>query len=185
MQFLGASTACPLHHLPDRGPARWFAEAASEDDIACPALLLPASASCRSCSGGAARLLVSDAGFPGLVLRIACVVLHPPRRTVAPRTVDGLSPPRPEADGTANCLRCSRNCAGRSRSHSIRRSPHCGWRPRSAGMRRPYGQEVCKPSQVGRSIGKPCKLWSFHASECGFSYQPQHLINSTPAESAM
>lgn len=52
------------------GPARWFAEAATEDDI------LEAVEFARSRSlplfplGGGSNLLVSDAGFPGLVLRI-------------------------------------------------------------------------------------------------------------------
>jgi UDP-N-acetylmuramate dehydrogenase len=53
------------------GPARWFSEAASEAEIA------EAVAWARERSlplfvlGGGSNLLVSDAGFPGLVLRIA------------------------------------------------------------------------------------------------------------------
>src|SRR5271155_3262638 len=53
------------------GPARWFAEAASEDEILegvdfarvrnLPLFIL----------GGGSNLLVSDEGFPGLVLRVA------------------------------------------------------------------------------------------------------------------
>ena len=52
------------------GPARWFAEAASEDDV------VEATAWARSavwgsvCARRGSNLLVADAGFDGLVLRI-------------------------------------------------------------------------------------------------------------------
>jgi UDP-N-acetylmuramate dehydrogenase len=61
----------PLTTLGIGGPARWFVEATSEADIADAV----SWASTRNIPlfvlGGGSNLLVSDAGFPGLVLRIA------------------------------------------------------------------------------------------------------------------
>ena len=53
------------------GPARWFAEAASEDDVAEAAAWAQEHALPLFVLGGGSNLLVSDAGFNGLVLRVA------------------------------------------------------------------------------------------------------------------
>src|SRR5665811_1100742 len=53
------------------GPARWFAEAASEDDIAAGVTFAGDHQLPLFILGGGSNLLVSDAGFPGLVLRVA------------------------------------------------------------------------------------------------------------------
>jgi UDP-N-acetylmuramate dehydrogenase len=53
------------------GPARWFAEAASEDDIVECAAWARARALPLFVLGGGSNLLVADAGFDGLVLRVA------------------------------------------------------------------------------------------------------------------
>jgi UDP-N-acetylmuramate dehydrogenase len=53
------------------GPARWFAEAASEDEIAEAVRFARARQLPLFVLGGGSNLLVSDEGFEGLVLRIA------------------------------------------------------------------------------------------------------------------
>jgi UDP-N-acetylmuramate dehydrogenase len=53
------------------GPARWFAEAASEGEIAGAVQFAKGRNLPLFVLGGGSNLLVSDSGFPGLVLRIA------------------------------------------------------------------------------------------------------------------
>lgn len=71
MQFLEQIPLAPYTTFRIGGPARYFAEAASESDI------LEAVDFACSCNlplfvlGGGSNLLVADEGFPGLVLRIA------------------------------------------------------------------------------------------------------------------
>ena len=52
------------------GPARWFVEAASEDEIAEAAAWAREHRVPLFVLGGGSNLLVSDAGFDGLVLRM-------------------------------------------------------------------------------------------------------------------
>jgi UDP-N-acetylmuramate dehydrogenase len=76
MEFLENVSLAPYTTFRIGGPARWFAEAASEADI------LDAVAFARRrdlplfALGGGSNLLVSDAGFAGLVLRIALRGVH-------------------------------------------------------------------------------------------------------------
>jgi UDP-N-acetylmuramate dehydrogenase len=53
------------------GPARWFAQAVTEDDIGEAVVWAKEHGVPLFVLGGGSNLLVSDAGFPGLVLRIA------------------------------------------------------------------------------------------------------------------
>ncbi len=52
------------------GPARWFVEAASEDEVAEAAAWAAEQGAALFVLGGGSNLLVSDAGFDGMVLRI-------------------------------------------------------------------------------------------------------------------
>src|ERR1039457_3338910 len=52
------------------GPARWFVEAASEEEIAEAAAWAEEHAAKLFVLGGGSNLLVADAGFDGLVLRV-------------------------------------------------------------------------------------------------------------------
>ncbi len=61
----------PLTTFGIGGPARWFADAASEDDVAQAVAWAHARRVPVFVLGGGSNLLVSDAGFDGLVLRIA------------------------------------------------------------------------------------------------------------------
>src|ERR1039458_4468141 len=52
------------------GPARWFVDAASEDEIVEAAAWARERGLALFVLGGGSNLLVSDAGFDGLVLRV-------------------------------------------------------------------------------------------------------------------
>jgi UDP-N-acetylmuramate dehydrogenase len=71
MQFLEQVPLAPYTTFQIGGPARWFAEAASEDDIAAGIAFAAERRLPLFVLGGGSNLLVSDAGFSGLVLRIA------------------------------------------------------------------------------------------------------------------
>src|ERR1700721_290270 len=71
MEFLQHVTLAPYTTFQIGGPARWFAEAASEDDIGAGVAFATERRLPLFILGGGSNLLVSDAGFPGLVLRIA------------------------------------------------------------------------------------------------------------------
>ena len=69
------------------GPARWFAEAASEDNTVECAAWARARALPLFVLGGGSNLLVADAGFDGLVLRVALrgIAVAEPARESDPR----------------------------------------------------------------------------------------------------
>src|ERR1700758_174808 len=71
MEFLEHVPLAPYTTFQIGGPARWFAEAASEDDIAAGIAFASERRLPLFVLGGGSHLLVSDAGFSGLVLRIA------------------------------------------------------------------------------------------------------------------
>jgi UDP-N-acetylmuramate dehydrogenase len=71
MQLLEQVPLAPYTTFQIGGPARWFAEAASEDDIATGVAFAAERHLPLFVLGGGSNLLVSDAGFSGLVLRIA------------------------------------------------------------------------------------------------------------------
>jgi UDP-N-acetylmuramate dehydrogenase len=71
MQILEEVPLAPYTTFQIGGPARWFAEALSEDDIAAGMAFARERKVPLFILGGGSNLLVSDAGFPGLVLRIA------------------------------------------------------------------------------------------------------------------
>ena len=71
MQFLEQVPLGPFTTFQIGGPARWFAEAASEEDIAAGIAFAAERQLPLFVLGGGSNLLVSDTGFPGLVLRMA------------------------------------------------------------------------------------------------------------------
>ena len=94
MQFLEQVPLAPYTTFQIGGPARWFAEAASEDDIAAGVTFAGEHRLPLFILGGGSNLLVSDAGFPGLVLRIALQGI-----ASTTRTAGSLSRRRPEKTG--------------------------------------------------------------------------------------
>src|SRR3984885_14516146 len=71
MQILEEVPLAPYTTFQIGGPARWFAEALSEDDIVAGIAFSRERQVPPFILGGGSNLLVSDAGFPGLGLRIA------------------------------------------------------------------------------------------------------------------
>lgn len=71
MQFLEQVPLAPYTTFRIGGPARWFAEATSEDEILEAVDFARARNLPLFILGGGSNLLVSDEGFPGLVLHIA------------------------------------------------------------------------------------------------------------------
>jgi UDP-N-acetylmuramate dehydrogenase len=70
MEFDENVPLAPYTTLRVGGPARWFAEAASEPDVAMAVAFARDRRLPLFVLGGGSNLLVSDGGFPGLVLRV-------------------------------------------------------------------------------------------------------------------
>ncbi len=71
MEFLEQVPLAPYTTFQIGGPARWFAEAVSEADIAAAVSFADERSLPLFVLGGGSNLLVADTGFSGLVLRIA------------------------------------------------------------------------------------------------------------------
>jgi UDP-N-acetylmuramate dehydrogenase len=154
------------------GPARWFVEAASEDEI------VEATAWARQRGlplfvlGGGSNLLVADAGFDGLVLRV------------------GLRGVAVEAGGTGQ--RIYRAAAGEDWDAFVERTvgDDCAGLECLAGIPGTaggtpvqnvgaYGQEVASAIERVRAFDLERREFAeFSAEECGFSYR-RSRFNST------
>ncbi len=153
------------------GPARWFAEAKSEDDI------LQAVTFARSRSlplfvlGGGSNLLVSDAGFPGLVLHIALRGLQ--------RDDDGQHTIFPVAAGEIwddfVATTVAESCAGIECLSGIPGT--VGGTPvQNVGA---YGQEVASTIVRVRALDRTNQQWvEFDNAACQFAYRSS-LFNTT------
>ena len=154
------------------GSARWFAEAASEDEVAEAVAWARVRGLPLFVLGGGSNLLVSDAGFDGLVLRIAL-------RGIA--TVDG-------PDGT----RIYRAAAGEDWDGFVDRSleDDCSGIECLAGIPGTVGgTPVQNVGAYGQEVSSTiCRVRAFDvqertfveltAAECGFSYR-RSRFNST------
>jgi len=163
------------------GPARWFVEAASEDDI------VEATGWARERElklfvlGGGSNLLVSDAGFDGLVLRIGLKGILAPRGT-HPKT----EPEGPWLYGVA---------AGEDWDHFVQRAVEDGCAgieclagiPGTVGGTPvqnvgAYGQEVSQTIVTVRAFDRKMgRFVDLPASDCGFSYR-RSIFNSSQRE---
>ncbi len=156
------------------GPARWFAEAASEDDIAAGIAFASQRQLPLFVLGGGSNLLVSDAGFSGLVLRIALRGIESTRR-VATRS----SPLRPEKTGMVlSPMRSPQDYAGVECLSGIPGT--VGGTPvQNVGA---YGQEVSQTIVTVRAFDrKTSSVCDLPATACGFSYR-RSIFNSTERE---
>lgn len=158
------------------GPARWFIEAASEEEIAEAAAWAGERRVPLFVLGGGSNLLVSDAGFDGLVLRVA---LHGVTVTDAP---DALRKPE-----TANSTdqRIYQVAAGEDWDHFVERTVQdcCAGVECLAGIPGTvggtpvqnvgaYGQEVASAIERVRTFDlQEHKAREFEVSECGFAYR--------------
>lgn len=156
------------------GPARWFVEAATEDEIAEAAGLARERGFALFVLGGGSNLLVSDGGFDGLVLRIglhgvttADVPEHPGQmiyRTGAGEDWDGFVE-RTVLDGCAG-IECLAGIPGTVGGTPVQ----------NVGA---YGQEVSSTIERVRTFDLVERAFvEFSAAECGFSYRRSRFNSS-------
>jgi UDP-N-acetylmuramate dehydrogenase len=157
----------PFTTLGIGGPARWFAQAASEDDVANAAAWARDRSLPLFVLGGGSNLLISDAGFNGLVLRVALrgvavaeAARHPGQRiyqAAAGEDWDGFVE-RAVQD----------NCAGVECLAGIPGT--VGGTPvQNVGA---YGQEVASVIERVRAFDLDESAFvEFSAAECGFAYR--------------
>jgi UDP-N-acetylmuramate dehydrogenase len=160
----------PLTTFGIGGTARWFVEAQSEDEI------VEASAWARDRGiplfvlGGGSNLLISDAGYPGLVLHIAL------------RGITSFElPPTPDLPAQ----RIYQAAAGESWDHCVEQTlgANCAGVECLAGIPGTvggtpvqnvgaYGQEVATVIERVRAYDLcECEFVEFNAAECAFSYR--------------
>jgi UDP-N-acetylmuramate dehydrogenase len=157
----------PLTTFGIGGPARWFAETSSEDDIVEATAWARARGLALFVLGGGSNLLVSDAGFNGLVLRVGL-------RGIAIGQADEDSDP---------CI--YRVAAGEDWDHFVGYSTQAGCAgieclagiPGTVGGTPvqnvgAYGQEVSSVIERVRAFDlKERAFVEFPAADCGFSYR--------------
>jgi UDP-N-acetylmuramate dehydrogenase len=159
------------------GPARWFVEAASEDEIVEATAWARERGLALFVLGGGSNLLVADAGFDGLVLRVG---------------LRGISIDAAEADGEASALRIYRTAAGEDWDSFVQRTveDNCAGVECLAGIPGTvggtpvqnvgaYGQEVASTIERVRAFDRNEQCFvEFSAAECGFAYR-RSRFNST------
>jgi UDP-N-acetylmuramate dehydrogenase len=174
MQFLEDVPLAPYTTFQIGGPARWFAEAASEDDIAAGVAFARDRQLPLFVLGGGSNLLVSDAGFPGLVLHIALRGIasaqeheRPILSAAAGEDWDALVAHAVAADyAGVECLSGIPGTVG-------------GTPVQNVGA---YGQEVSQTIVTVRAFDrKTTQFVDLSASACGFSYR-RSIFNSTHRE---
>jgi UDP-N-acetylmuramate dehydrogenase len=149
------------------GPAHWFAQAAGEDEIAEAASWARERGAPLFVLGGGSNLLVSDAGFDGLVLRVGlCGVAssdvpdYPGQRiyqAAAGEDWDGFVE-RTVQDGCAG-VECLAGIPGTVGGTPVQ----------NVGA---YGQEVASSIERVRAFDlKELAFVEFSAAECGFAYR--------------
>src|ERR1700739_1712898 len=163
MQFLEQVPLAPYTTFQIGGPARWLAEAASEDDIAAGVAFAGEHQLPLFILGGGSNLLVSDAGFPGLVLRVA---LH----GIASKQENGCFSVSAAAgedwDGLV-AYAVAANAAGIECLSGIPGT--VGGTPvQNVGA---YGQEVSQTIVTVRAFDRKTGNWvDLSNAECGFAY---------------
>jgi len=147
------------------GPARWFAEAVSEEEIVEAVAWAAARGVPLFVLGGGSNLLVADAGFDGLVLRVGL-------RGIAV-TEDGMGQRIYKVAAGEDWDQCVQqtvadNCAGLECLAGIPGT--VGGTPvQNVGA---YGQEVASAIERVRAYDlRERKFVEFTAAECGFSYR--------------
>jgi UDP-N-acetylmuramate dehydrogenase len=170
MEILERVALAPYTTFQIGGPARWFAEAVSEEDIAAGVAFAASRGVPLFVLGGGSNLLVSDEGFPGLVLRIGLRGTHQDdcRFTAAAGE---------DWDGLVACT-VAAGCAGVECLSGIPGT--VGGTPvQNVGA---YGQEVAQTIVSVRAFDRRSAAFvDLPASACGFSYR-QSIFNSIARE---
>ena len=174
MQFLEQVPLAPYTTFQIGGPARWFAEAASEDDIVAGVAFAGEHRLPLFILGGGSNLLISDAGFPGLVLRVAltgissaCTNDQFMVSAAAGEDWDGLVAYAVAANAAGvECLSGIPGTVG-------------GTPVQNVGA---YGQEVSQTIVTVRAFDRKTMRFSdLPAADCGFSYR-RSIFNSSERE---
>ena len=174
MQFLEEIPLAPYTTFQIGGPARWFAEAASEDDIAAGIAFAGQRRLPLFVLGGGSNLLVSDAGFPGLVLRIAL-------RGIASTQGKGQSIVSAAAGEDWDGLVAYAVAAGYAGVECLSGIPGTvgGTPVQNVGA---YGQEVSQTIVMVRAFDRSTSQFvNLPAAACGFSYR-RSIFNTTQRE---
>jgi UDP-N-acetylmuramate dehydrogenase len=171
MQFLEEVPLAPYTTFQIGGPARWFAEALSEDDIAAGIAFATERKLPLFILGGGSNLLVSDSGFSGLVLHIAL-------RGIASTEESGRSIISAEAGEDWDGLVAYAVAAGLAGVECLSGIPGTvgGTPVQNVGA---YGQEVSQTIVTVRAFDrKSLQFIDLAASDCGFSYR-RSIFNSS------
>jgi UDP-N-acetylmuramate dehydrogenase len=171
MQFLKDVPLAPYTTFQIGGPASWFAEAASEGDIAAGIDFAGERQLPLFILGGGSNLLVSDDGFSGLVLRVAL-------RGITCRDEDGhslLSAAAGEDWDEFVAYAVAACCSGVECLSGIPGT--VGGTPvQNVGA---YGQEVSQTIVAVRAYDrKTAQFVTLPAASCGFSYR-RSIFNTT------
>jgi UDP-N-acetylmuramate dehydrogenase len=171
MQFHEHVTLAPLTTFGIGGPARWFAEVSTEDEIVEAVSFARERRLPLFVLGGGSNLLVSDAGFSGLVLHISLqgVEIRPNGRQTVFRVAAGEN-----WDGFVR-LAVDRNCAGVECLAGIPGT--VGGTPiQNVGA---YGQEVSETVLQVRAYDRTTgRFVELEKEACGFAYR-HSMFNST------
>jgi UDP-N-acetylmuramate dehydrogenase len=172
LKILENISLAPLTTLGIGGPARWFVEATSEAEIADACLWAREQGVPLFVLGGGSNVLVGDAGFDGLALRVAIQHTEPGGMELE----DGLlraAAGTPWDDCVEQAL--DANCAGLECLAGI---------PGTAGGTpvqnvSAYGQEVASVIARVRAFDRAAQEFvEFANAECGFAYRKSRF-NST------
>ena len=174
MQFLEEVPLAPYTTFQIGGPARWLAEAASEDDLAAGIAFAGERQLPLFVLGGGSNLLVSDGGFPGLVLRIAL-------RGIESTQENGQSIVSAAAGEDWDGLVAYAVAAGYAGVECLSGIPGTvgGTPVQNVGA---YGQEVSQTIVMVRAFDRSTSQFvNLPAAACGFSYR-RSIFNSTERE---
>lgn len=155
------------------GPARWFVQAATEDEIAETADWARTRGAPLFVLGGGSNLLIADKGFDGLVLRVA---------------LRGIAMESASAENRG----ILRAAAGEPWEHCVQRAVEADWAgieclagiPGTAGGTPvqnvgAYGQEVAQTIERVRAFDVRERTFvELAAAECGFSYRRSRFNSS-------
>jgi UDP-N-acetylmuramate dehydrogenase len=160
MEFRQQISLAPYTTFEIGGPARWFAEATTEADIEAAVAFAQERGLRLFVLGGGSNLLVSDAGFDGLVLHIALRGVNHNGDTLsaaAGENWDALVARSVDAGlGGIECLSGIPGTVG-------------GTPVQNVGA---YGQEVSRTIRTVRAFDRTTRTWvDLDNADCGFSYR--------------
>jgi UDP-N-acetylmuramate dehydrogenase len=156
------------------GEARWFAEAATEDDLATGVLFARERKLPLFVLGGGSNLLISDQGFAGLVLRVALKGMT--REEDGNRTIFSVAAGEEWDAFVARAV-----CEGYAGIESLSGIPGTvgGTPVQNVGA---YGQEVSHTITAVRALDRQSSQFvTMTNAECGFAYRSS-IFNSTDRE---